>query len=349
MDELMAVKRRAPPRLFRNRKGFAHQQDDRVHQVQGSPWNRHHPYGDTAFLPVLNFDRSNRRPDRCRELPVRVICQAYGDSDWVSVQHKPLERRHANTSRDGSSGHVLENSTSNALVHGTEICQGLRSPNSPSGRNSHVPNPQQIIQAMAQSRIATHSTPTTPRMSPWKHSSWNAEERAVASRQVERRTATQVQSGIKANFSFPAFRTAQSKAEIRPSACDTTSGSHELDITHSQDPHYVIEPDMGMLRPLNVPLYGDKPLPSPTHWSEQGEFACISSFGCNSHENNYTSELLATFIPSCLPYVVSVPPAGSNYAAFVEKQSPLTTKDIIGSFGGEGLQSSYLGATHEIC
>jgi hypothetical protein len=275
----MAVKRRAPPRLFRNRKGLAHHQDDRIHRAQGSLWNTYHPYGDTAFLPVLDFDCPVKRFERRRDLPGRAISPVCRDPDQVTMGDKEFERRRTNMDRNEYSRGLFEGSISNAPSHETQTGQGVSSPD---GLSEHVPSPQQIIQAMARSRIATHSTPTTPRMSPWKHSSWNdvaeaADEPLGSSTQHDRPTVPQVQPRITPNFSFPAIRSAQSKARMRPSARDTTSKSHELGLTYSRDPHYVIEPDMGTLQPLNVPLYGDKPLPAPSHWSEQGKFSCRSS------------------------------------------------------------------------
>ena len=261
------MKRRAPPRLFRQRKGLAPNHNDRVHRAQGPLGNTHHPYSDTAFLPVLDFNCPAKVFERRRDTPGRVISSSCRNPDQVTSGAKEFARRRTKASRDEFRGGSFEGSTWNALSEETQTSQGLFSPD---GLSDPIPNPQQIIQAMARSRIATHSTPTTPRMSPWKHSSWKDVVDAIyeplrSSRQYGAPATTQLQPGCQADFSIPPTQRAQSKSQYHPSVC-------ELGLTYPQDPHYVIEPDMRTIQPLNVPLYGEKPLPAPSHWSEQGQF-----------------------------------------------------------------------------
>ena len=273
----MAVKRRAPPRLFRQRKGLAPKHDDRVHRAQGPLLNAHHSFGDTTFLPVLDLSCPTQGFGRRRDTPGREISSACRNSDQVTLGDKEFEKRRTKQSRDELRGGLFECSTSNTLSHDKQTDQVLFSPN---GLSDPTPNPQQIIQAMARSRIATHSTPTTPRMSPWKHSSCNnvydaIDEPLRSSGRYDTPTITQLQPGFQADFSIPPIRSAQSKFQCRPNASGKPSYSPGFDLTYPQDPHYIIEPDMGTIQPLTVPLYGEKPLPPPSHWSEQGQ-SCVS-------------------------------------------------------------------------
>lgn len=257
MDELLSIKRRAPPRLFRNRRQINEQSASR--RPEEAQWRRRQPFEpahSTAFLPALDLEMPHVSPAskharyRPSGGPVRapeISATPRGDSSHARPYFIP-EGVQWTTLPDPANGR------GQALMTGE--ASGTPTPMGSSSEGSFVPSPQQIVQAMARSRVANASTPTTPKMSPWRKAMWSTDPNRDGQQMPSEQVSTSLLLG-QANQSGP-------RRASMP-------GSHLREWNNTNMPlHYVIAPE---IRPLQVPSPGPRPLPIPSdadQWSADG-------------------------------------------------------------------------------
>jgi hypothetical protein len=260
----MTVKRRAPPRL-RNRKIG---REGGVCLPQETQRGRYRSCVNTATTPspesILLATKELRDYRMARGGGLRPM---QGDAYSVTPSFKFAQPPGIGVPQDYS---VSLGGPDPHRSHITvEAVSGTRTPIGSSYESSYVPSPQQIIQAMSRSRMGTLSTPTTPRMSPspWKNVSWRADE--IAKPAANTLYTLPPMHEPKTDLFIESVYFAQLNGVSQTCQTVDARGDSLSSQSSPQVSAYVIQPDMALLQPLQVPCHGLKPLPAPKQWFYQ--------------------------------------------------------------------------------
>ena len=253
MDELLAVKRRAPPRLFRNRRQINERSASQ--RPVDAQWRRRQllaAANAAAYLPALDLDMPHPSPaDQGLSRPSGPVIADLEMTSLTRTEHRSAQPHFLpESSHWANFADCVEERTQAGMIGGRS---GTQTPVGSSSDGSFVPSPQQIVQAMARSRIANASTPTTPRMSPWRKATWDT----GGSRENLQTESQEASSSIPGHASqVEACRTSM----VRPPQLRQWKNP-------DMPLHYVIAPE---IRPLQVPSPGPKPLPVPSDAAYRG-------------------------------------------------------------------------------
>jgi hypothetical protein len=247
MEEVMAVKRRAPPRLFRNRRQ-TNERSPSQRPVE-TQWRRRQPLQSgrpSAFLPALDLELPRTSPAFQHESFWSGKHEMRGNGQAMHPQTDDRATRPCFLSESAQWANLPDHTDERGQVSAIGAVSGTQTPMGSSSEGSFVPSPQQIVQAMARSRIANASTPTTPKMNPWRKAMWDTGTTRERQQMLD-------SSSSDASASF-------GRTQVNRTSADQEVNLRQWNNT-AMPLHYIIAPE---IRPLQVPSPGPKPLPSPS-------------------------------------------------------------------------------------